>query len=314
MIDIFNAIIPVFVVLLTGFLAGKGNFLGQEAARVINRFVYYIALPCLLFVTTSQAEASDILNGDFILVFLLGSLATIIVSMAGLFFFKKEGLEEYILFLMASTVGNTTYMGIPVLVGLFGARGGVAAVIGTITVNLTLTALGICALSICASNRHDGRDGGSKIKPLIRAFCTPFIIACIIGIGCSLLTIRIPAAISRSAELLGSPTAAAALFAVGLSLARLKPVKKTMLEAGWLSLCKLVFSPLLVLAFCPLFPELDPIWKSCAVLLAAMPLASNVCLISANSNRYIEESSAILFISTLLSALSLTFFTHLLMS
>lgn len=309
MLQIINAILPVFGVIFVGYWAGKIDFLGKQAATVINRFIFYITLPALLFSTTAQASPEDILRLDFVLVFLIGSLLTLPFGiLACWLFLKKKSSEEVILHTMATTLGNTGYMGIPMLLSLFGNQGSVAAVIGTITVNSSLMTCGICALRIFSSHEKNQ----SRIKPFLEIFKMPFVLASILGMACSLLYLEVPQALINAASLLGSPTAGAALFAVGLSLSDLSLHKETMVEVAWLSVCKLVISPLLVLAICPLFPNLDPVWRNCAVLLAATPLATTVCVVSANFNTYVEESSSTVFISTLFSAITLPIFIILL--
>lgn len=305
MFQILNAILPVFGVIIAGYVAGRMDFLGKHAATVLNRFIFYITLPALLFSTTATASRDDILRFDFVLVFLLGSLLTIVVGVVVcLIFFKNKRPEEIILHTMATTLGNTGYMGIPMLLSLYGNQGGVAAVIGTITVNAFLMSCSICALRMFSADNQ----GQSRIRPFLEIFKMPFVLASVAGMACSLLYLEVPVALLNSITLLGSPTAGAALFAVGLSLSSLTLHKTTFSEVAWISVCKLVVSPLLVLAMCPLFPNLDPMWKSCAVLLAATPLASTVCVISANFDTYVEECSSTVFISTLFSVITLPIF------
>ena len=305
MLQIINAILPVFGVIIAGYIVGKMRFLGRHAVAVLNKFIFYIALPALLFSTTATASREDILRFDFVAVFMLGSLLTIVVSaVVCLVFFKNKSPEEIIVHTMATTLGNTGYMGIPMLLSLFGNQGSIAAVIGSVTVNSFLTSCAICGLRIFSAENQ----GQSRIKPFLEIFKMPFVLASIAGMVCSLFSLEVPTALLNSVILLGSPTAGAALFAVGLTLSTLSLHKERLTEVVWVSVCKLVVSPLLVLAVCPLFPDLEPMWKSCAVLLAATPLASTVCVVSANFNIYVEESSSTVFISTLFSALTLPIF------
>lgn len=309
MLEIISAIIPIFSVIVAGFITGRLRFLDGSAATTLNRFIFYITLPALLFYTTATAKPEDILRYDFALIFLIGSLLTVAIGVLGAkIFFKKSDSKEVILHTLSVTLGNTGYMGIPMLISLFGSMGGVAAVIGTITVNMPLTAIGICALQFFC-NKGTGKGWYVPFLDIVKM---PFVFASFIGMCCALLEVEIPKTLLQTADLLGSPTMGAALFAVGLSLADLKLHKSTMIEVAWISFIKLLISPLLVLLVCPLFPEIDLLWKSCAVILAATPLASTVCVISANFDCYTAETSSTVFISTLLSALTLPLFIHLL--
>lgn len=55
---IFNAIIPIFVIILLGFLAEKYHLLGKNSSRVLTGFVYYFALPPLLFISMATLVIS----------------------------------------------------------------------------------------------------------------------------------------------------------------------------------------------------------------------------------------------------------------
>ena len=60
MIDVFfNAVLPVFAVVAVGFAFGRGGLFDFSAALALNRFVFYAALPLLLFrlIATSSRQA-----------------------------------------------------------------------------------------------------------------------------------------------------------------------------------------------------------------------------------------------------------------
>ena len=48
---LINVVIPVFGLILTGYLAGRFEVLGPESAAALTRFVYYFAFPAALFVS-----------------------------------------------------------------------------------------------------------------------------------------------------------------------------------------------------------------------------------------------------------------------
>src|SRR5258708_16168032 len=47
---ILNVVLPVFGLILAGVLAGRFQLLGQDSSEALNRFVYFFALPAVLFV------------------------------------------------------------------------------------------------------------------------------------------------------------------------------------------------------------------------------------------------------------------------
>jgi malonate transporter and related proteins len=77
---LINVVLPVFGIILTGYLAGRFEALGPDSAAALNRFVFYFALPIALFVITARAPIDRIFNWPFIGAFLGGVLLTLLVS------------------------------------------------------------------------------------------------------------------------------------------------------------------------------------------------------------------------------------------
>lgn len=306
MLEILNIITPIFFVIITGYLCGRLNFLGGSAVSILNKLIYYVFLPALIFSLTANAEPSDLTRLDFVGLFFAASCLTIAVAALGLPLIKGKGAREKIVFLMSSSIGNTGYMGIPLLLGVFGKIGGVAAITGSIMVNTPLSVCTVCLLGFFSDTKISLWQNISKI------FQNPFVISSIMGIIVALTELPLPLFITKTVNLMGSPTIGLALFAIGLSLADLQPVTKTVVEASWISCIKLLISPLLVIALYPFFPDLEPTWKACAVLLAATPVASNNYVIANSANSYVEECVTAILISTTVSLLTLASFIHFL--
>lgn len=120
MLEILNIITPIFFVIIAGYTCGRMNFLGDSAVSILNRIIYYVFLPALIFSLTSKAHPDDLTRFDFVGIFFLASCMTITVSALGLPLIKGSSRRDKVVFLMSSTIGNTGYMGIPLLIGVFG--------------------------------------------------------------------------------------------------------------------------------------------------------------------------------------------------
>ncbi len=72
---VVNVALPVFAIILAGWLAGKLRLLGQDSSEALNAFVYWFALPPLLFLAMARSAVSEILHWPFIGAFLGGILA-----------------------------------------------------------------------------------------------------------------------------------------------------------------------------------------------------------------------------------------------
>lgn len=78
---LINVVLPVFGIILTGYLAGRFEALGPESAAALNRFVFYFALPCALFIFTARAPSDKIFNWPFIGAIVSGALLTLLVAL-----------------------------------------------------------------------------------------------------------------------------------------------------------------------------------------------------------------------------------------
>lgn len=78
----FLAVIPVFGLILAGYLAGRSRVMGPNAGDGLSRFVIWLALPALLFDIVANARLADLWRPGFIAVFGLSGLITLALAVA----------------------------------------------------------------------------------------------------------------------------------------------------------------------------------------------------------------------------------------
>jgi predicted permease len=106
-------------------------------------------------------------------------------------------------------------------------------------------------------------------------------------------------------EILARAAAPCALFAMGVTLAT-RPLKRVPVELSYIVPLKLVVHPALCLALMGAMGDFDPIWVASAVLLAALPTATNVFVIGQQYGVWVERASASILISTMISVVTVT--------
>src|SRR5262245_35257850 len=77
---LINIIVPVFGIILTGYFAGRFDVLGSDAAAALNKFVFFFAVPCALFVFTARAPIDRILNWPCIGAFTTATTLTALIA------------------------------------------------------------------------------------------------------------------------------------------------------------------------------------------------------------------------------------------
>ena len=148
MIAVLNVVLPVFGIVLAGYLCGRSGVLGAASSEALNAFVYYVALPALFFISMARVPLSDILNWPFLFAYGGGALlAALLAVFAGRLWFKNRVAEQG-LHGLAAIFSNTGYMGIPLLITAFGPEAALPAIIATVLNGAVVMAIGIVIVEI----------------------------------------------------------------------------------------------------------------------------------------------------------------------
>ncbi|MCP4329217.1 MAG: AEC family transporter [Alphaproteobacteria bacterium] len=302
--SVVDIVLPVFAIILTGYLAGRFRLLGPASAEALNRFVFYFALPPLLFLSMARVPIGNLFHGPFLTVYIGGLVFTVLLGLVGArFLFGHRNLDMIVLHATTAVFGNTGYLGIPLFLAAFGPDRLLPAVLATVVVSTVLIGAATAAIEI---GRH--RESGILVA-LGRAFLavvrSPLVFAPVAGIAASAIGFFPPQPVVNFFELLGATAGPGALFALGLSLVgrwRQVDVK----ELGWLVALKLVVHPLATLGLISYVVAVEPFWAKSAVLLAAMPTGALVFVLAQTYDSYVQRASAAIVATTVLSVLSLS--------
>ena len=128
---VVNVAIPVFAIMLAGYLAGRFRLLGGEASGALNAFVYWFAMPPLLFLSMARVPFDQIFDWPFIASFALGMAATAALSLLVARLFFPNSFSGTSLHVLTATFANTGYMGIPLMLAAYGGGGALPAIITT---------------------------------------------------------------------------------------------------------------------------------------------------------------------------------------
>src|SRR6478735_292697 len=253
---IFNVALPIFGVILTGYLAGKWRILGGEATAALNAFVSYFALPILFFGTLARTPVDTVLDPSLMAGFGLVVVATFLVGMLSTRLAVKGGLARMSLQGIAASWGNVGYMGVPLCLAAFGEAGLPPAMLTVIVTAVISMVFGVMLIELEVAAGH-----GPILTFLRAAFNVarnPLPMSIALGIVVSAVGLPIPTPVEKWLDLLGAAAGPCALFAIGLFLSD-KSIKSGLAEAGLATLIKLLLQPLLALLVLPLFVDLNSV-------------------------------------------------------
>jgi malonate transporter len=313
MLSILGVTFPFFALVFAGYVAAKRGWLPLDAIPGLNSFVLYFALPSMLFRFGANTPMAQLLDGS---VALLYSLSATVMVLLGMWVLRRHhNWNESAFGTLAVAFPNTGYMGLPLLLNLFGPTA-VGPAIVTIVVDLFFTS----SLCIALSRLDQAQTHGARTA-LLQALQSVIRIPLTWAIGLGALVSAnawvLPEMLNQTVGLMAGAAAPVALFTIGALLAR--PVPAT--THGWwhwqsggvdalLVLLKLVVHPVGVFALgwalrqlgLPLTPTA---WMA-VVLVAALPSASNSALLA---ERFSADSTRITRVILLSTALAFPSFS-----
>lgn len=304
MLAIFLKTLPFFALIGLGWFAGRIRFFPQDATAWLTKFVFYFALPAMLFRFAGSLDIRQLFDLRFVLAYLIGSLA---VWAIGFCVARLRGLPTAECAMEAHTgmTGNTGFLGVPMLAVLLGERA-----IGPIMLLLVIDLIFFSSLvTLMISAARQGRLTLAFLPQLLRGIISnPMIAAMIAGVIWSALALPLWQPLDEFLALLGAAATPGALFAIGASLAgksaeRLGP-------AIWLSFAKLILHPLAVGLLALMVFRVEPFAAGVMIAASALPVAGNVYILAQYFGVAVQRVSTAILISTGVSIITIPLVIH----
>ena len=300
---ILYAIVPILVVMLAGYIAGKrGVFTGADAKK-FNKVVLDFALPAALFVSIVQASR-EMLARDLKLTLI--SLVVIMFCFMLVYFiykycFKKNTGADAAVMALISGSPTIGFLGFAILEPIFGTTPSVALVVAI--VGIVVNAVGI-PVGLSLLNASDaslaakaGKPKESAWKPVIHALSQPVAWAPILAVVMVLVGVKWPPYLSPSFDLIAKANASMAVFAAGITLSAIKVTLNWQVILG--SILKMVVMPALLLIVGLLF-HMDPLNLKMLVVAGTLPPAFSGIIIASEYNTYVANGTSSLTLSVIL--------------
>ena len=213
--QVFSTIIPIFAVVILGFIARRMGFMPPAFLEPANRMVYYLAIPALIFKAVAKASFVT----EFNITVLLVTLASALTAYLGAWIighFTRWPPGRIGTFIQCSAHGNLGYIGIPVAFYFLGPSGlAKASILAGFLMIMQNT------LSVLALQTHSlGEAGtGKKIREVAEKLVhNPIIISAATGILISLFQIPLPGVLQRFLDILSGLAPPMSLLLIGAAL------------------------------------------------------------------------------------------------
>ena len=303
MLSILAVTFPFFALVLCGFVATRRGVLPLAAIPGLNTFVLYFALPCMLYRFGAQTPITQLIDPVAAGVYLL--CGRLIVGGTMALSHPRWGWNDAAFGALVAAFPNSGFMGVPLLVTLLGDASA-GPVILTMAIDMVITS------SLCIALSRLGLGEAGVLQALRNAlkgvFSNPMPWSIILGACASAMAWELPAPLEKTVAMLAGAASPVALFTIGAVLARSQMNQHEYVAARHyvpIALAKLLLHPALMWLACQsavwLGLPLSSMTITVLVLVAALPSASNVSLLTERFGAHGGRVARIILVSTALA-------------
>ena len=303
MSNVIGLVLPFFGLIVLGFGVARVTRQPIEALGWMNTFIIYVALPALFVQLLSRTPIERLTEFSYIFGAVLATYLVFIlmfaISLAG----SRGSIADSTIKALAASYGNIGYMGPGIALLAFGEDAAVPIALIFCFENIVHFTVTPTLMALARGGSPDPlRLAGKVLRSIV---LHPFILATVIGVAAAFFAIRPPLPLDNLLQMLSDAAAPCALFAMGVTLA-LRPMTRVPSELGLIAVFKLMVHPLLCYLILSWLGDFPPDWMYTAVLLAALPTATNVFVLAQQYGAWVERSSASVLLTTVLSVITVT--------
>lgn len=295
---VVTVVVPVFGTVGVGYALARAGLFDRDTGAGLVRFMYYLAIPALLFRSLATARLPPSVPWHFLAAFYGPVILTFLLARIGAVGALGWSAREGGIAGMSASYANMVMLGYPLVLTAFGTDGTVPLFILLATQSTVMFPLATWTIEAGGSGAR--RNLALQVRALLRLLLNPVIPSLALGVTANLLGWRPAGPVAGVLDLLAAAGPGCALVALGITLAQYR-VGGSYRAVLWLVALKNLLCPALVwLACVPL--GIDGLWREVAVLLAAMPAGINAFIFASQYGLRQEEVAKAIVVSTLLSA------------
>lgn len=304
-----SVVLPIFGLVLAGYICRRANIFSAAATSELNRFVVWLGLPALFFDITAGASWSEFAGAGYAaLAFTLACVVVFLITFA--MRYRGRGLGETSMEALNASYPNSGYMGFPLGLLVFGQESFTLVTISAIITVCFFFGATLVLLEIAV--REETRAG-----PMIRAVTlslikNPLIISPVLGVLFSASGLTMPKGGEAFIDLLGAAASPCALVALGTFMADDRDGEERDTSGiVLLTTLKLVLVPALAYV---LTYHVFPMPKDMAdltILLAALPTGTGPFMLAEYYKRGAAVTANTILYSTVASVFTISIILYL---
>lgn len=300
---IADSVLPIFGFIVLGYGFGRSPLLTGEGAKGLSQFVFYCAIPALLFRAGTRLFGTEALSADLLIAFFGAGAGLHLALTFWLWRVRNRSLPEAAMAGMTSVFTNTVMLGLPMAQALFGDR-------GLLLTSSVIAVNGILYYSMTTTLIELGRgEGGSALRQVLNGLKgltrNPILIAMAAGLFWGSVGWGIPGPAARMIDLLAAAAPPVALVSLGASLSQFR-LAGDLMEAAWLTALKLAVYPAVAGGIGYFILGMTGDTLALTILLAALPAGVNPFLLARRYEIYVQRCGSAVLLTTVFSLLTLS--------
>ena len=300
--EVVIALAKVFIMILPGYLLSRMGMLKQNHTEALTLIITTVTYPCLVIDAMQMEYSTEVLNNCKILVVLFFAIISIslIIAKVIVHFLKLPASQSNILAFMM-TFGNTGFLVLPVLNGLFGKEAVFYGALCDSTFDILMMSVGVMLIRMAAAG-----ETKMNLAETFKSFVNPCFIGVIIGLILYICKITLPPIIGGPVASVGGITSQLAMMVVGAHLGRIRFRDIFTSKYPYLiCLLKLLAAPALAILLVKVFIGLGSLFTTVIILESAMPCAMFAVILSERYKADVEFATKGVMMTTIVSLLTI---------
>ena len=299
-----NATVPIFLMMVLGLFFNKIGWMDEEFANKMNKFVFRIPLPVLLFGDLAVVDIKEAWDTKFVIFCFIITLISITIAIGISCLLKDRSIQGE--FIQGAYRSSAALLGIAFIQNIYGNSGQAPLmIIGSVPL---YNVMAVITLSLFAPG--GGKLDTAKLIRTLKGIATnPIILGILTGMVWSLLHLPMPTILNTAVDNLGKTATPLGLMAMGgaLKFGKAFARPKPLIACSFLKLVgyEAVFLPLAVL-----LGFSHDMLVAIIIMLGSATTVS--CYIMAKNMDYDGDfTSGVVMTTTLLSSFTMTIWLYI---
>lgn len=290
---VVQQVIVLAILMAVGYIATKKNIINEEVSRGMSGILTNIALPALILSSFQFTYSEDTIKG-VITVFVYSLIIHFLTILLAKFFFRKYKKEENAVLSFGTVFPNSGFMGLPLILELFGQKKMLYASIFMIPYHTLLWTYG--------EGLFTGKKKESLFKKLLS---TPSLIAIGLGTIIFIFKINLPYIVSKPLSMFSALTSPLSMFILGQKITKLN-LKEIIGDKDIYYGCfiKLIVAPILTFIFLKMISS-PSILTGIIVTMQALPTAVLLVVLSQQHDVGADFGSKFTIVSHIISIITI---------